>query len=68
MAEFDAVIADGFRANGLKLAVTDDGKKFVFAPSKNGRRFATFTGHYARRLADAAWNALGGRVADDFHP
>lgn len=66
VAEFDAVIADGFRANGLKLAIAADGKKFVFAPAKNGRRFATLRGDYARQLAEAAWNSMGGRVADEY--
>lgn len=63
VAVFDAEVVDGLRIVGLKLAVTSDGKKFVFAPSKGGQRLAQFDGTYARLLAAAAWDALGGCVA-----
>jgi hypothetical protein len=65
VAVFDAEVVDGLRLVGLKLAVTDDGKKFVFAPAKGGQRLAQFDGAYARLLAAAAWDALGGCVAHD---
>jgi hypothetical protein len=64
VAVFDAEVVDGLRIVGLKLAVTQDGKKFVFAPSKGGQRLAQFDGTYARLLAAAAWDALGGCVAN----
>ncbi len=65
VALFDAEVVDGLRLNGLRLSVTNDGKRFVFSPAKHGVRFAQFQGDYARRLADAAWAAKGGRVAND---
>lgn len=64
VALFDAEVVDGLRLNGLKLAVTSNGKRFVFSPAKQGVRFAQFQGDYARRLADAAWSAKGGCVAN----
>jgi hypothetical protein len=65
VAIFDAEVVDGLRINGLKLALAPDGKRFVFSPGVNGERFCTFKGDYARLLADAAWHANGGRVAND---
>lgn len=65
VAMFDAEVTDGLRLLGLRLAIAPDGKLFVLAPQKNGERFVSFTGEYARRLAAAAWNAHGGDVADD---
>lgn len=65
VAIFDAEVADGLRLLGLRLSQAPDGKLFVFAPQKSGERFAQFTGDYARRLAEAAWNANGGDVAHD---
>jgi hypothetical protein len=60
-----AEVIDGLRINGLKLSLAPDGKRFVFSPGVNGERFCTFKGDYARLLADAAWHANGGRVAND---
>jgi hypothetical protein len=66
VATFDAEVADGLCVHGLTLALAPDGKRFVFSPGKDGRRFCTFRGDYAKQLADAAWQANnGGRVADD---
>ncbi len=64
VAAFDAEVVDGLRLNGLRLSVTRDGKRFVFGPAKHGVRFAQFQGNYARQIADAAWAAKGGLVAD----
>ncbi|MBZ9741010.1 MULTISPECIES: hypothetical protein [unclassified Mesorhizobium] len=65
VAIFDAEVADGLKLIGLKLALTSDGKRFVFSPTKGGQRFASFDGAYARRMAEAAFLAMGGRVAND---
>lgn len=64
VAVFDAEVLEGLRLTGLTLATSPDGKRFVFSPAKHGARFAQFTGEYAKSLADAAWNSLGGRVAN----
>lgn len=58
VAVFDAEVADGFRVLGLKLALSPDGKKFIFAPRLAGQRTAQLTGEYAKRLGEAAWQAL----------
>ncbi len=65
VAIFDVEIIEGFRSLGLKLALAPDGKRFVFAPRIGGQRHAQFTGDFARRLGDAAWNAVNGGVAHD---
>ncbi len=65
IAAFDAEVVDGLRLNGLRLSITSDGKRFVFSPAKHGVRFAQFQGGYARQLADAAWTAHEGRVANE---
>lgn len=65
IAEFDVEINEGLRLQGLLLSRAPDGKFFVFAPSKHGKKFASFTGEYARRLAAAAQATIGGDVAHD---
>jgi hypothetical protein len=65
VAVFDAEVVDGLRLNGLRLSKTNDGKRFVFSPAKHGVRFAQFHGVYAQQLADAAWAAHEGRVANE---
>ncbi|MER8858994.1 hypothetical protein NKI09_15225 [Mesorhizobium sp. M0757] len=65
VAIFDAEIVDGLVIVGLKLAVTNEGRRFVFGPEAHGQRFIKFGGEYPRQLADAAWCALGGGVAHD---
>jgi len=67
VAMFDAEVADGLRLNELRLSLTRDGKRFVFSPSRNGIRFAQFGGKCARELADAAFRAARGYVANDLH-
>lgn len=64
VAIFDAEIVEGFEVLGLKLALTPEGRRFVFAPQKHGQRFARFTGAYARQMADAAFDQFGGVVAN----
>jgi len=63
VAVFDAEVVDGLRLNGLRLSVTNDGKRFVFGPSSHGVKFAQFDGAYARQVADAAWEVKKGIVA-----
>lgn len=65
IAEFDVEINEGLRLQGLLLSRAPDGKLFVFAPSKHGKHFASFTTEYARSLAAAAYAATGGDVAHD---
>jgi hypothetical protein len=64
VAILDAEILEGLNIVGLKLALAPDGRKFVFGPEVRGQRFLKFSGDYPRQLADAAWDALGGCVAN----
>lgn len=67
IAEFDVEVADGLTLQAVRLATAPSGGLRVFAPSKNGVKFARFSGDYAPRLADAAFAALKttGWVADE---
>lgn len=60
VAMFDIEPIDGMRILDLKLALTPDGKKFIFAPRIGGQRLASFTGEFARVLGETVWNQLEG--------
>ncbi len=67
VGEFDVEVAEGLTLQCLRLAISPEGKRFVFGPSKNGVKFARFSGDFAPKLAEAAFAELQkkGHVADD---
>ena len=67
VAFFDADVIDGFTVLGMKLSVAPDGRRFVFAPQRDGVRFARIRGDVACVVADMVWEKLGGVVADARH-
>lgn len=64
-AIFDVQVNEGLRLVGLRLARAPDGRQMVFAPSKHGRKFATFSREFAEEIIEAVTAAFKGRDTND---